>query len=64
MSASDEQVRWHASASQARDALVQLGWKPAIAQAAITAAWAALGNETTLESLIFEALRRCPQPTA
>jgi len=41
-----------------KDALVGLGWKPAIAAAA---AAAALGADATLERLIFEALRRCPQ---
>ena len=38
-----------------------LGWRPAIAHAAIEAA-AAQGAETTLERLIFESLRRCPGP--
>jgi hypothetical protein len=50
--------------SQAKDALVSLGWKPAIARSAVAAAVAALGPETTLERLIFESLRRCPMPHA
>jgi hypothetical protein len=49
--------------TQAKEALVGLGWKPAIAQAAVVAAAAALGTEVTLERLIFEALRQCPRPT-
>jgi Holliday junction resolvasome RuvABC DNA-binding subunit len=50
--------------TQAKEALVGLGWKPAIAQAAVAAASTALGAEATLERLIFEALRRCPKPTS
>jgi Holliday junction resolvasome RuvABC DNA-binding subunit len=49
---------------QTKDALIGLGWKPAIAQAAVIAASAALGAEATLERLIFEALRRCRQRTS
>ena len=49
--------------TQSKDALIGLGWKPAIAHAAVAAASAALGTGATLERLIFEALRRCPQPT-
>ncbi len=49
--------------TQSKDALIGLGWKPAIAHAAVAAASAALGADATLEALIFEALRRCPQPT-
>jgi len=45
--------------TQAKEALVGLGWKPAIANPAVAAAAAALGAEATLERLIFEALRRC-----
>jgi hypothetical protein len=48
--------------TQAKEALIGLGWKSAIAQAAVAAASAVLGTQTTLEPLIFEALRRCPQP--
>jgi hypothetical protein len=48
--------------TQAKEALVGLGWKSAIAQAAVAAASASLGTQATLEPLIFEALRRCPQP--
>jgi len=47
--------------TQAKEALIGLGWKSAIAQAAVAAASAVLGTQTTLEPLIFEALRRCPQ---
>ena len=50
--------------TQAREALVGLGWKTAIAGPAVTAAAAALGSDVTLERLIFEALRRCPMPKA
>ncbi len=50
--------------TQAKEALVGLGWKPAIAQAASAAASAALGTDATLERLIFEALRRCPKSTS
>jgi Holliday junction resolvasome RuvABC DNA-binding subunit len=52
------------SRTQAKDALVGLGWKPTIAQAAVAAASAMLGTNSTLEQLIFEALRRCRHPTA
>jgi hypothetical protein len=48
--------------TQAKAALTALGWKPAIAAAAIAAAASAPGVELTLERLIFEALRRCPTP--
>jgi hypothetical protein len=48
--------------TQAKTALTGLGWKPAIAHAAVTAAAAAQGPEVTLERLIFESLRRCPVP--
>ena len=48
--------------TQAKQALTGLGWKPAIAQAAVAAALAAQGAGATLERLIFEALRRCPIP--
>ena len=50
--------------TQSKEALVGLGWKPAVATAAVAAASAALGAEVTLERLICEALRRCPRPTA
>jgi len=50
--------------TQAKDALVGLGWKSAVAQAAVAAAVATLGVEATLERLIFEALRRCRQPAS
>jgi hypothetical protein len=50
--------------AQAKAALTGLGWKPAIANAAVAAAVAALDAEATLESLIFESLRRCPKPRA
>jgi hypothetical protein len=48
--------------TQAKAALVGLGWKPAIAHAAIAAAAAAQGADLTLEQWIFESLRRCPAP--
>jgi hypothetical protein len=50
--------------TQAKAALTALGWKPAIAVAAVAAAIAAHGAELTLERLIFESLRRCPAPRA
>jgi predicted nucleic acid-binding protein len=48
--------------TQAKAALTGLGWKPAIADAAVAAAAAAQGAGVSLERLIFEALRRCPAP--
>jgi hypothetical protein len=45
----------------AKTALKQLGWKPAVAHAAAAAAALALGAEATLERMLVEALRRCPQ---
>jgi hypothetical protein len=48
--------------AQAKEALVGLGWKPAIANAAAAASVAALGTATTLDRLIFDALRRCARP--
>jgi hypothetical protein len=48
--------------TQARDALIGLGWKSPIARAAVDDAIAHGTAETTLESLIREALRRCPAP--
>jgi hypothetical protein len=50
--------------TQAKAALTGLGWKPAIAHAAVAAAAEAQGDAATLERLIFEALRRCPTPKA
>jgi Holliday junction resolvasome RuvABC DNA-binding subunit len=49
---------------QAKAALTSLGWKSPIAHAAVAAAVGAMGNDLTLEQLIFEALRRCPAPRA
>jgi hypothetical protein len=46
--------------TQAKAALTGLGWKAAIAHAAVGAALAAEGAEITLERLIFESLRQCP----
>ena len=51
-------------ARKQKAALIGLGWKPAIANAAVSAAAAAQGTEFTLERLIFESLRRCPVPSA
>ena len=48
--------------TQAKDALVGLGWKPGIARDAVTAALAALGPTAALDAVIREALRRCPRP--
>jgi HNH endonuclease/RuvA, C-terminal domain len=50
--------------THAKEALVGLGWKAAIAVPAVSAAATALGSEVTLERLIFESLRRCPIPEA
>jgi hypothetical protein len=52
--------------TQVRDALVGLGWKPAIARAAIEAAWSHVGSDVppTLDALIRAALRACPKPTS
>jgi hypothetical protein len=50
--------------AQAKAALTGLGWKPAIAQAAVAGAVEVQGAGVTLERLIFEALRRCPTPGA
>jgi hypothetical protein len=55
--------------TQAKEALVGLGWRPAIAAAAVDAAVQALGEsagcgDAGLERLIFEALRRCRQPAS
>jgi Holliday junction resolvasome RuvABC DNA-binding subunit len=50
--------------TQAKAALTGLGWKPAIAHAAVAAAVAAEGTEIALDRLIIEALRRCPVPRA
>jgi hypothetical protein len=44
--------------TEVKSALTRMGWKPAIAHAAVTAAVAETGA-TTLERLAVEALRRC-----
>jgi hypothetical protein len=49
--------------AQSRDALVGLGWKPAIARSAVDAAMSHVGPGASLEVIIREALRRCPRPT-
>jgi hypothetical protein len=49
--------------TQAKAALIGLGWRPGVAHAAVAAA-ATQGTDMTLERLIFESLRRCPKPTA
>ena len=48
--------------TEARTALVGLGYTPAIAKAAVQAASAHVGRTPTLEGWIREALRRC-RPT-
>jgi Holliday junction resolvasome RuvABC DNA-binding subunit len=48
--------------TQARDAVVALGWKPHIAKAAIRDACAAIGDLVPVEVLIREALQRCLKP--
>jgi HNH endonuclease len=50
--------------TQAKAALIGLGWKPATAHAAVAEAAAAQGTDVALEHLIVEALRRCPVPRA
>jgi hypothetical protein len=50
--------------TQGKQALVGLGWKPAIAHAAIAEALEAVGTNVPLDRLVFEALRRCPRPRA
>jgi hypothetical protein len=50
--------------TQAKAALTSLGWKPAVAHAAVAAAMTARGPDLSLEQLIFEALRRCPTRNA
>ena len=45
--------------TEARAALIGLGWRPKIASDAVDVALLALGPDTPLERLIFEALRRC-----
>jgi hypothetical protein len=59
-------TRWNATliSTQAKQALVGLGWKPKIAAAAVQAAASALGADIPIEQLIVEALRRCPRPSA
>ncbi len=47
--------------TQARDALVGLGWKPGIARFAVDEACAHVGVGAEIELLIREALRRCPR---
>jgi len=49
--------------TQARDALVALGWKSAIARAAVDEAWSHVEPTVAIDVLIREALRRCPRPT-
>jgi hypothetical protein len=55
-----EEMHW---LRQAKAALTGLGWKRAIAHAAVAAAVAEQGPDVTLERLVFESLRRCPVPT-
>ena len=49
--------------AQARDALAGLGWKKSIACSAVDDASSAVGPQTPLDTLIREALRRCPRPS-
>jgi hypothetical protein len=48
--------------TQAKTALTGLGWKPAIAHAAVTAAAAGAAPDVTLEQLIHASLRHGPVP--
>ena len=49
--------------TQAKDALVGLGWKPAIARAAVDEARVHVGVTAKVEELVREALRHCPKPS-
>ena len=49
--------------TQARDALVGLGWTSAIARAAVAEACAEVGTDAAIDVVIREALRRCPRPS-
>jgi hypothetical protein len=49
--------------AEAKVALKQMGWKPAIAQAAVRAAASMLGEDATLQRVLVEALRQCPRPS-
>ncbi len=49
--------------TQARDALVGLGWKIAIASRAVDEASAHVGANASIDVVIREALRRCPRPS-
>ncbi len=48
--------------TEARDALVTLGFKPSIAKAAIDEAAGHVAHDATIEAWICAALRRCPRP--
>ena len=48
--------------TQARDALVAMGWKPGLARAATDEAITSVGTDVPIAELIREALRRCPKP--
>jgi Holliday junction resolvasome RuvABC DNA-binding subunit len=48
----------------AKDALVKLGWTPAIARSATDAAIAALESDAPIDHIIREALRLCPRPSS
>ena len=50
--------------TQARDALVGLGWKPAIARATVEEAIMHVDSAAPIDIVIREALRRCPKPTS
>jgi hypothetical protein len=54
-------ARWDAAMArtQAKEALIRLGWRPRVAAQAVEGAAEALGDGVALERLIFEALRRC-----
>jgi len=47
---------------EARTALVTMGWKPAIARAALDAAASHVGPDAPLEVWVRTALRHCPLP--
>src|SRR5690606_11245289 len=49
-------------ADDARQALVTLGFRPSIARAAVAEAMGHVAHGTSLEDMIREALRRCPNP--
>ncbi len=46
--------------TQAKQALINMGWHKAVARAAVAEAAAELPADVTLQALVVAALRRCP----